>query len=368
MRSVKYIVLIVCICVVQALSAQSDTSKFSMKSLVAYNLNPGISFGLGGGRPRGYLPQPTIKLGRFELGYSPPYDNMSYTMSGFQLDLDVYRFNGVQGKPANATVALGLSLQENIRQSISTEINRVSFLGGVNQYVGKRSQFSVKIGALERYAFSYSGGYYSGDYKLVKDNLQWFPYGEIAYKVYALPFDKKQKLLRRLAKKEMKIDGKKVKNAFANWLNPYWSIGFGLDRALLATPSAGVRIGRLRLDASGIYIPEYTLSGAAKLTVDAIALKNAENRRQYITIGANVFGLGGYSSDFSIVGITSGMVFYKLSGRSSVEFNLGAGRWFSSYRDDPPIVEDEDYVDQSSSDRGFIPTAGVSYNIYLFKI
>lgn len=327
--------------------------------------------GLGGGRPRGYLPQPTIKLGRFEMGYSPPYDTESYTTSGFQLDADVWRFTGYNDEKAALTLGMGISFREQRPFRIMTETVRFSLLAGVDHELSPRSKFTVKVGVLNVSTLSYLGEYsyrYPELYTLLGQSDRVLPYGEIAYKWYLLPFAAKQKVIRRMVKGEVKIDKQKVKQGMSKWFNPYWSVGIGLDRAILVVPGGGVKIGPVQIDGSGIYVPEYTLSGGAKISVDILKIGSNLDKRRYVTLGASAAGVGGYLNGTNVYSLTAGMVNYSIGKRHSTSFNVGIGRWDSYSGDEGPITYDEEYIDQSTSDAGWMPTFGLSYNIYLLKL
>lgn len=355
--------------------AQSDTIDNSIKSNLGYHFNPNISFGIGGTRPFGYFPQASIKLGRIEFGATPFIGIKGAQTATFQLDVETYLFLGLQNKKANVTIGLGGYLLESRADNITTNIEAISFLGGVNQTVGKRSRVSLKIGTLGKYTLGYIGEYdyrYPDNNLVVEDSKKWYPYGEISYKLYLLPLtdkplvrasEPKEKV--RIDPEDVKIDWVNVKSFFRDYFNPYWSVGAGLDRAYLVTPGGGIKIGPVQVDASGMFLGE-SFSGGAKITINVFKLGAPDGDRRYVTLGASAAGIGEYLSGSSVYSITTGMMNYSIDKRHSVSFNVGLGRWSSYSGDDYPFG-DEDYVDQSTSDSGWMPTVGISYNIYLFK-
>jgi hypothetical protein len=346
----------------------TDSWYFDLRELVRYNFNPGISLGLGGARLKFGVPNVSMLMGNWTVSFMPGkyegYYGRDYAM---QFDLE-FPWSLSKKKDVFLAASMGGSFSE--KKSIIPASNLfirkdlATFMLGVQVPMkNNRSRIAIRGGFVSIWDRHYEP--FGRQPRLETErNL---PYGEIAYQVYAMPFGKKQKVLRKFLTGEFKPNKYRMRELCAEWFNPYLSLGLGLNRAMGFTPAGGVKISRIRIDASGVYLPEYTLSGTVNLNFDAFKLAKSDSRVRYITAGLGAFGSSGYSSDFAVYSLTSGMIFYKLNGRSSMDFQVGLGRWYSSSYDDSPYQGDEDYIDRSSSDAGWMPTAGLSYNIYLFK-
>jgi hypothetical protein len=349
-------------------NAQSDSAIFSFKSLIGYNLNPGISLGVGGGRVNGYFPQATIKLGRFELGYTRWSKKDQNNRMGFQLDVEAYKFNGWDAMPAAATVGFFVNGWDNTFLETTTEKFNTGFLVGLDQNRGERSKFSLKMGIINTHTFIYRGDYsyyFPETYSVIKNEYRTYPYGEISYRFYAFSIAEKQKVIRKMLKREIRFDGPKIKEDLGRWFNPYLSIGAGLDRAFLVMPSVGIRIGPVSADISGMYFESASLG--AKLTIDAIPIRKVQDERRYITVGVAGSGVADYGGSTSVVSVNVGMINYNSEKKRSTSFYVGLGRWEDYSIDDYPYTEDGEIFDQSTSRGGWMPTVGVSRNLYMFE-
>jgi hypothetical protein len=345
--------------------AQSDSSISSRYSKLGYFFNPGISAGLGGARPLGYIPQASLKLGRVELGFTPLIKlNNKFTISG-QVDVDLWKFSGFKKKSANASIGIGGYLQIDETNQVTHSVEGLTLLVGVNQNISKHSKVALKIGLLGKYAISYLGEYPDRDIganSILSESKKWYPYGEVAFKLYLFSLSDKPKVDVTNSRKKIKLDPVKIRDGFAKWFNPIWSVGVGTDRAFFAIPSGGIRINKVELTASAMLF--FDISAGGSLNIDAWKFKETEKRKYFLTLGASGYGRGSEGSGWGVYGISTGLSTYKKFGRHSFKLNFGAGRWtYSSFYED---IEDNTN-NRSITTRGYMPLGSFSYNLYLFK-
>jgi len=323
--------------------AQTDTTKhFSWISFFGKNLNPGISMGIGGARPYGLIPQPTIKLGRFEFEMSPVYSvsGAEFVFSAL-ISVEVYKMRGYKGKPALIVASAGgFDKAYEISTGGKGKVNS-AFLAGINQQLTKRSRLSLKIGALNSYHFTYDLPTHTTKYTY--GNTHWYPYGELTYRLYALPFGEKK--LFSFKKK----DKETVRRLQANYFNPRISLGVGVTHPALFGPTFGFKIGRLDIGAGVIRFdggPEFSING------DLEILKIYKKRKQplWITVGASEIGSYNFLTSFH-----AGLKKYYNHGSLSVKIGIGSIFHYHDHPTDPPPPNT------------LIPTLDFSYSFYLLR-
>ena len=346
---------------------------FSGKELLKYNFNPGVSFGIGGGRLQYGIPNVSLKMGNWTLsgmlGGNNGYYGRNYS---FQVDLEL-----PYSVSKKKEVYLAATLAGRAIGSELSSLNKVYFdeslgsiLVGVHiPQANNRSRIAIRAGFASLWSFQInanSSGWYYG-YQRFNERSHNQPYGEISYQLYALPFGKKQKVLRKIAMGEMRVDSEKVKSTLATWFNPYWSVGLGLDRAIW-TPALGIKMGPVNGKVS--FWDDLTAWGmfAANGNIDLVRVSNSDKHENWLGIGANYFnsssddGLGGSSTDFS--GLSLNFNRYNFGKRTSIELKAGVGRATSSSHQWD--WDKEESIGTSST--SYVPNFGASFDIYLFKL
>lgn len=323
---------------------QTDTSKhFNWKSFFGKNLNPGISMGIGGARPYGFMPQPTIKLGRFEFEMSPVYyvSDAEYVYS-VQLGVEVNKMRGYKGKPANIVASVGGFFKGHETSTSWTEKENFAFLAGINQQVTKRSRLSLKIGALNTYNSTFE--------PYTQHNPRWYPYGELSYRLYALPFGDREFFSAKKANTFLQQQSKEtICRFFSAYFNPRISFGVGVTHPALFGPTLGVKIWRLDGGLGIIFLggePYFSING----DIEILKILKKRKHTSWITVGASVMGSYG-----SIGSIHAGLKKYYDHGSLSVKIGIGS----ISHYDDSPYP--------TSTPNTVVPTLDISYNLHLFK-
>lgn len=331
--------------------AQTDTTKhFSWKSFFGKNLNPGISMGVGGARPYGFMPQPTIKLGRFEFEMSPIYriSGAEYVFSA-QLGVEVNKMKGYKGKPASIVASFG-GFTKGYKTSFLgfREKNNFAFLAGINQQVTKRSRLSLKIGALYTYNSTFDVHTLPN---YTEYNTHWYPYGELSYRLYAIPFGDRDFFSAKKAYTFLQQQNKEtICRFFSAYFNPRISFGAGVTHPAFFGPTLGVKIWRLDVGLGVIGLggePYFSMNG----DVDILKILKKHKHPSWITVGASV--MGSYDIIFSF---HAGLKKYYNHG--SLSFKIGIGS-ISHYDDSPYPSEPKPNTR--------VPTLDISYNLHLFK-
>lgn len=323
---------------------QTDTSKsFNWLSFFGKNLNPGISVGVGGARPYGFMPQPTIKLGRFEFEMSPFYyvSGTEYVYS-VQLGVEVNKMRGYKGKPANIVASVGGFFKGHETSTTWTEKENFAFLVGINQQVTKRSRLSLKIGTLNTYNSTFN--------PYTQHNPRWYPYGELSYRLYALPFGDREFFSAKKAYTFLiQQDKETICRFFSAYFNPRISFGVGVTHPALVGPTVGVKIWRLDVGLGVIGLggePYFSING----DLEIFQILKKHKYPSWITVGVSIMG----SYDF-LASFHAGLKKYYNHG--SLSFKIGIGSL--SHYDDSPYP--------TSTPNTVVPTLDISYNLHLFK-
>ncbi len=337
------------------LSAQFDSSThFDTKSFLGRNFNVGVSAGLGGARPLGVLPQPTIKVGNLEVGISPPYLNQtgeSYIVSAIQFDYEFFKFRGVKfkgvsEKPLSLVASIGSTINEKIEAQIVDNKFNFSMLLGVNQKLGPRSQLCFRLGALLQEHGVYQEQY-PRTYISYAENI--YPYGELSYRLYSLPLGQKQYVLKRAHHAWKNRNKAETKKWVANNINPRIALGAGVTHPGLFGPNLGMKLGIIDLSAGLIHFDgELAVSAGGDFDV----LKLSHEKKKWMTIGASVTGSYSFVTSFHLG-------YKKYYKRGAFWIRAGAGIY--------DHYDDSIDLDQPPASNSVIPTLDISYNIYLFR-
>ncbi|PCJ66876.1 MAG: hypothetical protein COA58_05340 [Bacteroidetes bacterium] len=343
----------------------NDTMKFDWNELFRYNFNPGLSLGMGGGRLKYGVPNLAIRMGNWTASFMPGQNEGFYGRDfAMQMDLE-FPWSLSKKKQVFLAASLGGSFVTKKSISIGKEIYKSQNLGtmmfGVHiPMSNNRSRLALRGGFATIWNLhfeSYRRPFYNTE--------KYIPYGEIAYQIYAMPFGHKQKVLRNVLTGKVKFNGQRVKEGFAQWFNPFWSIGAGLDRAIW-TPALGLKIGPV--NAKGSFWIQYVGGyGAFNINADLVKLKSKKEFNKYLGFGLNYFGSSSgeiHSTSTDILGGTLNLNLYKKNGRSGLELKAGIAyqsRTQSSY-------DWETSVYNNSSSKKIVLNGGLSYNIYLFRM
>ena len=330
--------------------AQNDTTKnFNWKSFFGKNLNPGISVGIGGARPYSLMPQPTIKLGRIELEMSPVYftSGIEYVFSA-QLGVEILKLEGYKGKPAYLVASFGGFSKGQETSSGWKNKDNFAFLAGINQRLTKQSQISLKLGALSNYRYTKDRSHPT-NYTYQK--TKWYPYGEISYRLYALPFGERQFSISEACETIKQTDAETIRKFYSKYFNPRISFGVGVTHPALFGPTLGVKLWRLDIGVGIIHLggePWFSING----DLDMLKILKNHEHPSWITVG--VSGMGSYD----VIGsIHAGLKNYYKHGSLSVKIGIGI------------IDHYDDSIDPNSTPtpNSTIPTLDISYSIHLFK-
>lgn len=330
--------------------AQADTTKkSSWISFLGKNLNPGISAGIGGARPYGLMPQPTIKLGRFEFEMSPEYcfSGSEYVYSA-QIGIEAIKMRGYKGKPVKIVASIGGFTKGYETSKGGNDKVNFAILAGLNQQLTKRSRLSLKIGVLHIDYSSYDNS--SHPTKYTGGNSYKYPYGELSYRMYALPFGERKSFSFYNANKNIK---KKDKETVLHWhskyFNPRISLGVGATHPALFGPTFGVKIGRLDVGVGLLPLGgelEFSMNG----DIEILKIYKKHEHPSWITVGASVIGSYNILTSFH-----AGLKNYYNHRSFSLKIGIGSISHYHDHPIDPP------------SPNTLIPTLDLSCNLYAYK-
>ncbi len=331
--------------------AQTDSSNnFSWKSFFGKNLNPGISVGIGGARPYGFIPQPTLKIGRIEFEMSGFYyvSDREYVSSA-QLGVEALKLTGYKGKPASLVPSVGLFLH-----GIETNIGEKAkdyfvILLGINQQMTIRSRLSLKVGALSRYSYTFNQ--YATIDRYTNEETKWFPYGEISYRLYTFPFGEKQFTTKDVYNTIKQTSGESIRNVLSTYFNPFISLGVGADR-LFILPSIGLKVGPIR----GKWGYNLAYAIAYDINVDLIKIGKSPKYQGYLGLGYNA--ISDYGMEFD--GFTVNVTRYRKNGMHSMAFKLGIAQYYSFTHPGPGQLP-------SPGTSGYTFNGGISFNFHTFR-
>lgn len=333
-----------------AVFGQTDSSKkINWKSFLGKNLNPGISMGIGGARPYGIIPQLTLKLGRFEFEMSPLYSfkGKEYVYSA-HLGMEFNKMNGYNNKPITLVASVGAFIKGyNTSLFGFDERNNIAFLAGINQQLTNRSRISLKIGALHSFNYSTDPNSYYYNY-----NGKWYPFGEISYRLYALPFGDRGFFSLKKAVSDLKqTDKETICSFFSKYFNPRISFGLGVTHPAFFGPTVGVKISRLDLGL-GIFHLGGELWVSLAGDVDIIKILKKNKYPTWLTLGASLM-----ASYDAISSYHAGFKKYYKHGSLSIKSGIGV------------IYHYDDWYGPNYSPKpnSIIPTLDISYSLYLFK-
>lgn len=354
----------------QTKAQSGNDSSFNIVTFLSRNFNPGINFSVAGSAPHYYWPTLSLRTGPLSLNavtYHPFIDNRAWS---YQADLEIFRFqdrNQVINRNSYLTLSGGTIKVEEFTEPGRNTYQTLFGMAGINHYLPNgRSKFSVKVG----------GAYFwtnmdIDDWRDVETH-KWGPYGELSYKMYLLKIRERQRFSTPstdsagyLAYKKHHRETTEPKYPWiSKWLNPYWSLGVGLDRVMF-TPAGGLKVGPVNAKWSA-WVNDVESFLSINANYDHF-LSQGKNYSRYISLGMAITGGGGSdglsASDRTVYGPMVGYTALKNHGRSGFEAKIGLGRLTnsSSYHD----FDDNEWKEHSSTST--VPMFGVSYNLYLFR-